>query len=61
VFWSFAYLALRRILQLLLLVLRGERYNEIEILVLRLWGSKTQTPAVNFDFACVAGWTATQY
>jgi hypothetical protein len=33
--WSFAYLALRRILQLLVLVLRGDRPKEIEILVLR--------------------------
>jgi hypothetical protein len=31
VFWSFAYLALRRILQLLVLVLRGDRSKEIEI------------------------------
>jgi transposase InsO family protein len=35
VFWSFAYLALQRVLQLLLLALRGDRSKEIEILVLR--------------------------
>jgi hypothetical protein len=35
VFWSFAYLALRRVLELLLLALRGDRSKEIEILVLR--------------------------
>jgi hypothetical protein len=35
VFWSFAYLALRRVLQLLALALRGDRSKEIEILVLR--------------------------
>jgi hypothetical protein len=35
VFWSFAYLALRRVFQLLVLVLRGDRSKEIEILVLR--------------------------
>jgi transposase InsO family protein len=35
VLWSFAYLALQRVLQLLALALRGDRSKEIEILVLR--------------------------
>jgi putative transposase len=35
VFWSFAYLVLRRAFQLLLLLARGDRSKEIEILVLR--------------------------
>jgi hypothetical protein len=35
VFWSFAYLALRRVFQLLMLVLCGDRSKEIEILILR--------------------------
>lgn len=34
-FWSFAYLVLRRAFQLLLLLARGDRSKEIEILVLR--------------------------
>jgi hypothetical protein len=34
VFWSFAYLALRRVLRLIVLVLRGDRSKEIEIPVL---------------------------
>jgi hypothetical protein len=34
VFWSFAYLALRRVFQLLVLLPRGDRSKEIEILVL---------------------------
>lgn len=34
-FWSFAYLALRRVFQLLVLLPRGDRSKEIEILVLR--------------------------
>jgi hypothetical protein len=34
-FWSFVYLALRRIFQLVVLALRHDRAKEIEILVLR--------------------------
>jgi putative transposase len=32
---SFGYLILRQLLQLMILVLRGDRANEVEILVLR--------------------------
>jgi len=39
---SVLYWSLRRLLELVVLRLRSEREKEIEILLLRLWGAKTQ-------------------